>query len=72
MTETEKYMRIIASSNERLKVPTKEEFNKYACNELTDADFNTTYPTGYQADKVANAIRWTLNNEKKRNMNYYY
>jgi len=55
------------SSNYKGNIPTHEEFHRFASNELSDGDFCTYYPSGYQISKVASAIKWTYNNEKKRN-----
>lgn len=53
------------SSN--LKIPTREEFHRYASNELSLGDFCTNYSSGYQIDRVAQAIRWTIANDRGRN-----
>ena len=58
------------SSNYADTIPTREEFHRYASNELSEGDFCTSYPSGYQVDRVAYALKWTINNEKKRNTDY--
>ena len=49
-----------------LKIPSREEFHRYASNELSLGDFCTNYSSGYQIDKVAKAIRWTIANDRGR------
>lgn len=58
------------SSNYANSIPAREEFHKYASNEISEGDFCTNYSSGYQINKVANAISWTYSNEKKRNNTY--
>lgn len=60
------------SSNYANTIPSREEFNRYASNLLSEGDFCTNYPSGYQVNRVAESISWTLSNEKKRNNNYSY
>ena len=60
------------SSNYATPIPTREEFHRFASNELSEGDFCTNYSSGYQVNKVASAIAWTYSNEKKRNNNYNY
>ena len=45
-----------------LHIPTREEFHRYASNTLSEADFCTDHPgdAGYQVNKVASSIRWTV------------
>ena len=45
-----------------LHIPTREEFHRYALNVINEEDFCTDYPgyAGYQINKVAPAIRWTV------------
>lgn len=43
--------------------PSREEFHRYASNLLTEADF-CTYSPGNAVNKAANALRWTVNNNK--------
>ena len=47
-------------------IPTREEFHRYASNELSLGDFCTNYSSGYQVERVAQAIRWTIANDKGR------
>ena len=59
-------------TNSTLRIPTREEFHKYASNLITEDDFCTNYPPKYasiQANKVASAIRFTINNERIRQNN---
>lgn len=55
-----------------LRIPSREEFHRYASNLLCESDFDTDYPSGFQVERVASAISWTYTNEKKRNSNYNY
>lgn len=58
-----------------LNIPSREEFHRYASNSITEHDFCTDYPgyDGYQIDKVASSIRWTLKNKRKDdNFTYTY
>lgn len=50
-----------------LHIPTREEFHRYTSNKLSEEDFCTDYPgsAGYQINKVASSIRWTLSNARK-------
>lgn len=43
------------------RIPTREEFHRYAVEILTEYDFNTTYPSipGYTVDRIASSIQWT-------------
>ena len=45
-----------------LHIPTREEFHRYAFNTLSEEDFCTDYHgyTGYQINKIASSIRWTV------------
>ena len=63
MTETQ---------HNKLRIPSREEFHRYASNLLTNSDFDTDYSSGFQVERVASAISWTYANEKKRNCNYNY
>lgn len=44
-----------------LRIPTREEFHRYAIDIIYEGDFCTNHPTppGYVADKIASSIRWT-------------
>lgn len=55
------------NTSSNLKIPSREEFHRFASNELSSGDFCTNYPSGYQIDRVAKAIRWTIANDKGRN-----
>lgn len=55
-----------------LRIPSREEFHRYASNLLCESDFDTDYPSGFQIERVSSAISWTYTNEKKRNCNYSY
>lgn len=63
MTETQR---------KTLRIPSREEFHRYTSNLLSNSDFYTDYPSGFQVERVASAISWTYANEKKRNCNYSY
>lgn len=57
-------------SNNTLHIPAREEFHRFTSNELSEGDFCTNHPSGYQINKVTSALSWTFSNEKKRNNNY--
>lgn len=44
-----------------LRIPTREEFHRYAIDIIYEGDFCTNHPTspGYIVDKIASSIRWT-------------
>lgn len=47
-------------------IPSKEDFSKYASNLVTLSDFETDHSNCQQIEKVANAINWTIKNNKKK------
>jgi hypothetical protein len=51
-------------SNNNLRIPTREEFHRYASNLLSDSDFCTNSSSGYQINRVAKAIDWTKKKTK--------
>ena len=53
-------------SNNNLRIPSREEFHRYASNKLAYGDFCTDYSSGYQTSKVAQSIDWTIKNAKKK------
>lgn len=59
----------ITPGSHNLQIPTESEFHRYASNRIALSDFNTSYPDEFTISKVAAAIKWTLNNEKKRKNN---
>lgn len=63
MTKNRNYY---TTPSSKLRIPTREEFHRYTSNELSIGDFCTNYSSGYQISRVANAINWTIRNEKKR------
>ena len=65
MTETQSHYMTPGSHN--LKIPSREEFHRYASDILSEADFCTDYPTGYTVSKIASSLRWTLSNSKQKN-----
>ena len=42
----------------------REEFHRFASNELSEGDFCTNHPSGYQINKVAQSIKWTIANDR--------
>ena len=50
-----------------LRIPSREEFHRYASNQLCESDFDTDYPSGFQVERVASAISWTYTNENNYN-----
>lgn len=61
MTETQR---------NRLRIPSRKEFHRYASNLLCQSDFDTDYPSGFQVARVTSAISWTYANDKQRTSNY--
>lgn len=57
------------SSNYANTIPTREEFHRYAENTISDSDFNTDHTNGFQIEKVASAIRWTVKNSNQSKTN---
>lgn len=59
-------------TNNTLRIPTREEFHKYASNLITEEDFCTNHPSRHasaQVNKVASAIRITYNYDRTRKNN---
>lgn len=54
--------------NHNLKIYTREEFHRYACEWLSEADFCTDFPgdPGRIINKIASAINWSQNPVKWR------
>lgn len=65
MTETR--LHYTTPGNHNLKIPSREEFHRYASNVLSESDFCAYYPTGYTANKIASSLRWTIDNSKQKN-----
>lgn len=65
-TATSKY---IVPGSHNLQIPAEGEFHRYASNRITISDFDMSHSNELAVNKVAAAIRWTLNNEKKRSKN---
>lgn len=51
-------------NNGNLKIPSREEFHRYAMNTLYDTCFCTDSPTSYTINSIAGAIHWTEKNAK--------
>lgn len=50
-----------------LRIPTREEFHRFASNRLSLGDFDTSYSAdGVQIAKISAALNWTYNNERWR------
>lgn len=65
MTVTKNYY--TSSNYETIKpIPSREEFHKFASNLLADGDFCTEYASGYQINRVAQAIDWTIKKTKPK------
>jgi len=45
-------------------LPSRDEFHKFASNELSLGDFCTNHPSGYQIARVDQSIRWTIANDR--------
>jgi hypothetical protein len=48
---------------------TREEFHRYVGNTISDSDFNTDHTNGFQIEKVASAIKWTIKNSTQSKSN---
>lgn len=68
-TNTTKRHYVNPLSNNNLRIPSREEFHRYASNKLTDGDFCTDYSSGYQVSRVAQALDWTRKNCTKKKGN---
>ena len=69
MTVTKNYY--TSSNYETIKpIPSREEFHRFASNELSEGDFCTNHPSGFQINKVSSAIRWTYANDKGKSYKY--
>lgn len=66
---TNKKNLVTTSSNRKPNIPTREEFHRFASNELSEGDFCTNHPSGYQINKVSSALRWTYANDRGRSKN---
>ena len=65
MTVTKNYY--TSSNYETIKpIPSCEEFHRYASNLITIGDFDTDHSNGIQAQKVGNAIDWTIKKAKNK------
>lgn len=55
-----------------LKIPSREEFHRYASNLLTNTDFDTQRHAydGFQISRTASALNWTLRNHNTKNFSY--
>lgn len=55
-----------------LRIPSREEFHRYASNLLSNSDFNTDYFSDpeFQINRVASALNWTRKNANSKNYNY--
>lgn len=55
-----------------LRIPSREEFHRYASNLLYDSDFETDYPgkESFQIDRIASALNWTKKNANSRTYKY--
>lgn len=61
-------------SNNHTTLPlySREELHRYASNILSESDFCTDYPSGWQIEQCASSLSWTCNNEKKRKWKKLY
>ena len=50
-----------------IRIPSRDDFHKYAMNILSDSDFCTEYPTGHVIDAITSSLRWTKSNAKRKN-----
>ena len=66
MRETRNYYTTSSNYATINPIPSREEFHRYASNELSEGDFCTNHPSGYQINKVSSALRWTYANDRGR------
>lgn len=71
MTEKRNYTTNTLIKNDNLKIPSREEFHKFTSNELSEGDFCTNYSSGYQINRVENALKWTIKNASQQRSNNY-
>ena len=64
MTETQSYY--TTPGNHNLKIPSRQEFHRYATNLLSESDFCTDYPSEHTINKIASSLRWTKINAKNK------
>ena len=64
MTET--HTHYTTPGNHNLRIPSREEFHRYASDTLSEADFCTDYPTEYTVNKIASSLRWTKINSPNK------
>lgn len=64
----------ITKSNNHTTLPlySREELHRYASNLLSEEDFCTEYPSGWQIEQCSHALSWTYSNEKKRKWKTMY
>ena len=55
-----------------LRIPSREEFHRYASNLLYERDFETGYPgkEASQVNRVSSALKWTTSNERAKHYKY--
>lgn len=53
--------------NHNLRIPSREEFHRYATEKLRTSDFCTETPNGYLLNKIAGSIKWTEKITRKGN-----
>lgn len=55
-----------------LRIPSREEFHRYASNLLSNSDFNTDYFSDpyFQTNRVASALNWTVKNSTVKNYRF--
>lgn len=64
---TEPKTKYTTPGNHNLHIPSQVEFQRNANNKLSIGDFDTSYPSGLQIEKVANSLRWTYKNTSNLN-----
>ena len=83
ITMTENY--ITEESNQKhheFRIPTREEFHRYAMHPLCQSDFETSYCTPNNAERIVRSLKWTekmmkilnhkMSNKKKENFMKWY
>ena len=63
MTETQSHY--TTPGNYNLRIPSRDEFHRYAVDITSELDFSTQYPSGNTVKKIAFSLDWTISNSKK-------
>lgn len=65
MTEAISHYTTPGSHN--LKIPSRDEFHRFAMNKLTQADFMDDKPTGFVIDRISQSTHWSRKMVRREN-----